>query len=706
MATKSLDDGAKGTRKTIKLSISMHGQTEGRAPPAAHAYLFDRADRLVRSEPVRGGAVQFSVAADQAYRVSVGPDLMAEGKVAPANLASALAKAKALSQDFVPGGAASATLGIYPNIWFCWYGTCINVHGSVAKQFSSGGTSPICNGTVQIFQVDLACALDQFRVIDLAQFRNRLLEKITTSAQFARVDHARRAANSNDAVAVSSSLGDVGATMRALEGSALSQYIVANKALLYPFWCEFIPDWAFCWQELTEVPIQSDGTFSAEICFWCPADYPDLYFEVIQNISGVDVEISDPQIACSTYYDYDGSQSVDIVVTDPRAMACLPTGGPGPNSLYVWPTAIGNQPLSNIDGLETLAGTGLLPGPTPFGGTMSLQMLFHPDLRANNIMYYRWSYIFDGDSTPTVINAPVTHRFQTGFIPPFFIDSYALGPKSSGLANSDLFEIPDPNLSWVNIIDPLDRPYGYFDSTEGTQPGSTGYNSAVCSGSVGRSGMVTFILELFDAGGNFVPANNARSGSTLGDKPGAVGPGAFGFILPQVGGPPNAYDFAPAANITDQGRFIFRVRIDNNVCSAELPKVETPVDSTDANPCGILHINGDGDNVAMSYVAYHPNNFLDWDLTVSLGVTGVVASIPPGPPPTPTNTSSGSPGSPAFFNKTAGALLGDCAQGAFAEVLYCRARATNGYDQLSQYDCQAAIAFALTTPCPPPCLPN
>ena len=70
------------------------------------------------------------------------------------------------------------------------------------------------------------------------------------------------------------------------------------------------------------MPIQSDGTFNAEICFWCPEDFPDLYFEVIQNLDGVETEIYDPQIACSTFYDYDGSESVDIVIDDPRAVAC------------------------------------------------------------------------------------------------------------------------------------------------------------------------------------------------------------------------------------------------------------------------------------------------------------------------------------------------------------------------------------------------
>jgi hypothetical protein len=722
MAGKTADK-ATGDIKTISVQVALQGQTAGQELPSARAYLFDRAGRLVNSQTAGKDPVKFNVAPDQAYRVTVGPDLLAPSKDPPANLEAQLAKANALSQDFVPQGLSAAQLSVHPNIWYCWFPTCINVHGTVSKQLSTGGTATICNGTVQIFQVDLGCSLDSFTVLDFSLFRTRLLDKISLSAsvatqasrgQLTSVANTRRvnlAAGASSRISTVSSaranssslsLGDVAATIATLDGAALKQFVVANKAILSPYWCELISDFAFCWQELTEVPIQSDGTFSAEICFWCPADYPDLYFEVIQNLSGVDTEVYDPQIACSTYYNYDGSQSVDIVVTDPRAVACLPTSGPGPKSLYVWPTAIGNEPLNGIDGLETLLGTGLLPGttgPRPFGGTLSLQMLFHPDLRANNIMYYRWSYLFDGDPLPPiVINAPVTHRFQTGFIAPFFVDSYNLGPKTKG-PNSNLFEIPDPNVLWVDIVDPEDRPYAYFDSTPGITPTRTGFNTANCGGLAGRSGMVTLILEMFDSAGNFVPCNNARGASTLGDLAGDPGPGAFGFILPQVGGPPNAFDFAPKPNITDHGRLIFRVRVDNNVCNAELPKVATPINSTDTDPCGILQYNNPGDNVAISYVAFHPNNFLDWNLTVSLGVKGIAAEIvPPGPPPT--NTSSGSPGFPATFDNTAGALLGSCTQGAFAPVLYCRARATDGYEQLSQYDCQAAIAFALTQPCP------
>ena len=708
--------------RTIKVQVALKGRAEGQAAPATRAYLFDRAGRLVNSAAVSGDSVQFKVAANTAYRVTVGPDLPTKSTEAPASLEARLAKANSLSQDFLPQGPASAQINVFPNIWGCWFPICINVHGTVTKQLTPSGTAPICYGTVQIFQVDLGCTLDSFTVFDLALFKAKLLEKLTVKSsavvqavsassastfQRAAVSATARspfAAVSNvRAGATSLSLSDVTTTLAALDGAALSQFIVANKAILNPFWCEFIPDTAFCWQELTEVPIQSDGTFSAEICFWCPDDFPDLYFEVVQNISGVDTEVYDPQIACSTYYDYDGSQSVDIIVTDPAAVACGPTTGPGgPTSLYVWAYGIGNEPLNGVDGLETLAGTGLLPGPTgprPFGGTLSLQMFFHPDLRANNIMYYRWWYMFDGEVTPTVINAPVTHRFQTTFVPPIFIDSYSLGPKTIG-TTSNLFEIPDPGVEWRIIVDPLDRPFAYFDSTEGAPPVRTGFNSAQCGGETGRSGMVTLILELFDSTGKFVACNNATGASTLGNQPGDTPPPptTFGFIFPKVGGPPNEFDFAPAANITTHGRLIFRVQVSNDVCEADIPKIATPLTSTDTDPCGVLQYTNPSDNVALSYVAFHPQNFLDWDLTVSLGITGVVAGIPPSPPAT--NTSSGSPGLPAVFNNTAGALLGSCTQGAFAVVLYCAARATDGYDRLSQYDCQAAAGFALTVPCP------
>jgi hypothetical protein len=694
-------------RRTVSVQATLHGQTTGQTLPSTRAYLFDRAGRLVDSKPVTDGATQFDVAANQDYRVTVGPDLLASSKEAPANLAAQLAKANSVSQDILQVAPQdSISVRINPNIWFCWFPTCINVHGTVQKAAGTGGTNPICTGTVQIFQVDLGCTLDSFTFFNLAAFKSKLIQKLSGEAQVVQRALGRSTASAMtlqqraslqdkvQAVSVSSSassvhaaaqtvsLADAVTTIATLEGPALKQYLIANRALLSLFWCEFIPDYAFCWQELGEVPIQSDGTFSAEVCFWCPQDFPDLYFEVIQNIDGTDIEISDPQIACSTYYNYDGSESVDITVYDPRAVACLPTGT-GPGYLFVWPTAIGNQDLGAIDGLETLVGTGLLPGNTPWGGTLPLQMIFHPDLQSNNVVYYRWSYRFDGDSDFTPINAPVSHRYMTiAPGPVIHLNSVNLGPKTVG-ATSNLFEIPDPLLPWVNINDPADRPFAYFDSTGGVTPR--------------RSGMCTLLLELFDGAGNFVPCNNPLGPSTWDDQGGdAPPPGNFTFLLPQIGGPPDTYANAPTPNITDHGRLIFRILVDNNSTVAELPRVATALGSTDTDPCGVLHYSAGSDNVELDYVAWHPNNFLDWDLYIYRGIMGVAADIPWGAPGT--NTSAGSPGFPVAFNNSAATLLGPCIQAGFAVNLYCAARATDGYSRQSEYDSSATIGFALLHP--------
>jgi hypothetical protein len=374
--------------------------------------------------------------------------------------------------------------------------------------------------------------------------------------------------------------------------------------------------------------------------------------------------VADPDILCTTMFGYDGSQSAVITVEDPQAIAGLPDPNPGPSYLYVWPTAIGNVDLRQIDGLETMAGSGLAPGNTPWGGTLSLQIQFDPNLRANNIRYYRWSYRFAGDPGFTQINASVTHRWQQITFGPgstinVHLQPVTLGPQLVG-GEPNLFEIPDPNLPWIDIVDPLDRPFAYFDSTAGQSPG--------------RSGMVTLRLEMFDNLGHLVSSGNA----------GHTGP--FQFLLPDLGGTPSDYTNASGVNIDAQGNLVFQIRIDNNPTTASLPAVHAG--GLDADDCGMLHYASGGQMVAIDYVATHPHDFLDWSLTVSRGLHGVVAS-------TSGHVSSANPD---HFNNAASVLVGACAQAAFAVNLYCAARATNGYDRQSQYDRSATIAFALLTP--------
>ncbi len=721
----------KGERKSITVDVKFQGQQKGQELPPARAYLFDRAGRFLDSKLVDGKPLAFSVDAGPKYQFRIGPDLLKDQKTVPADLVAQLDKAKATTQDYIPAIHGDALSVIIDHlIWPCWiFPTCINVHGTVRKLLNPGSTRPvfasICQGTVQIFQVDLECTLDTLAPPYLLSLRDNLVSRLTaeqvphiinpgdpgpesvanklararrsqtsasmtasmtkTSAQAAN----RTAVRANTAMSnlrQASSLSEAATTLRVLDGANLKQYLVLNKALLFWLWCELIPDWAFCWQELTEVLIQSDGSFSAEICFWCPADYPDLYFEVVQNIGGTEQEIYDPQIACSTYYNYDGSASVDITVDDPDAIPCPPIT-PGPDYPYVWPRYIGWEDLWYVKGLTDGVGpdVGLLPGKTPWGGNLEVKTQLHPDLPTPGISHIRWSYKFPGDPDFTHITAPFTIRKEkTTYIAPstvVILDTPVTFVAHTVGTTPDLFDIPEhlpSDTVWIDL------PYANFDSTLGIVPVGTDCETTSITG---KSGMCTLRVEMFDSLGNHVPSDNPAV------PPLPPHPATFVYLLPNQALPLGLYTNAPPYNINSDGDLTFQIMVDNNHTVAQLPKVKTPLGSTDTEPCGILHYTNGSDIVDIYYVAFHPNDYLDWDLGVSLGIMGPVAG-------TSGNVSAGSLGFPADFANSASALLKTCTQGAFAVNLYCQARATNGYSRQYQYDCSATIGFALLKPCP------
>ncbi len=651
---------AKGTGKGETLAVEVNlPAIEDQRVPAIRAYLFDAAQRLVHSVPVKGG-VEFAIDPKQSYRVVVGPDLIGDRAEVPPDLHSQLTKAAAITRDYSPLQPVSkVSLDILANHLPLWFFTCINIHGTVRKHLNPGGTppayAPIGIGIVEIFTIDLGCSLANLGAAELLAVKNQTLARLINVEiedlfSFDFSDFAR--------------LSTLGGGLYPLSGQSLRDYIVAHRAELAQFMCDLIPEWAICYQQLPNATIQSDGTFSVNYCFLSWEAPPDLYFEVKQTIDGIVREVADPDIMCTTMWSYDGSTGAVITVEDPTAIATQPIPRPGPGYLYVWPTAIGNRDLREIDGLETMAGTGLLPASTPFGGTLSLQVQFDPNLRANNIHYYRWSYRY-GSEAFAEVHATVVHRWQEITFGPLpgeihvLLHPEILGPQPVG-AQTNLFEIPDPNLAWIDIVDPVDRPFAYVDTTAGQTPG--------------RSGMLTLKLEMFDAAGAHVACGNAAHG------------GPFQFLLPDPGGVPNAYTNAPAANIDANGDLLFEVLVDNNPTNAQLLGVRAGTNHND--DCGMLHYGSGADQVHIDYVASHPNNFLSWSLTVSRGTHGVVTS-------TGGNTSSLIPD---HFDNSAASLVGTCAQAAFAVNLYTKARATDGYSDQTQYDRSATIAFALLTP--------
>jgi hypothetical protein len=726
-----MEEKSKASAQNLKVEVVFHNQP-GETLPPTRVYLFDRTGKLVDSKPVSADAVSLPIDPKQNYRVYTGPDLLNNVKEPPSDLETRLVKAHSVVKDVVAQlKTASLRVPLSSAIYSCWFEICVVVHGSVRKLLNPGGPDPqyatICNGIVDIYEADLFCTLDRRPAIDIDWLRNRIIDKIRQWPPVPPIPPVEvpinippiglgpfgpglrpgpiemRALSSrsgssasmpaNSQIQFASTLSEAAASLALLDTVSSKEFIFVNKNILWPILCEFIPNWWYCLTKVGEAVIQSDGSFSEEICFWCPDDFPDLYFQVRQNVGGGDHLIYNPSIACSTYYDYDGFQSVDITVTDPSAVACLEDPGrpfPG-NDLYVWPTAIGNLDLRDITDLENNPAiknptTGLIQGVTPWGGTLALQMVFDPRLKTlSNVRYYRWSYQFDGDVGFTQIKNTVTHRYMTVTYSPLTIhlNPVTFGPKTvNGVTN--LFDVPDPypGDGWVDINDPYDRPFAYFDSTDNSLP-PFNYTDALPR----RTGLVTLLLEMFDVNGVLVPCSN------LG------GPGPFKFVLPDLGIPNQYTSVLTPNNITPLGQLTFRVRVDNNDTDAEINNVRTPIGSADS--CGFLHFNALTDTVSIDYVARHPNNFLTWSLGVTRGSCGGVASTggssnspvaAPPPPATFANLAS-------FLLRAVGGSCNACNDGAaFAVNLYTAASASDGYGRQSQYDRSATIAFALIKP--------
>lgn len=723
-----VEELSKSKYRTLRVHVRFPDRAEGEKTPPIRVYLFDSQGALADSQPLTEETVSLRLLPDQNYRLYVGPDLFGGEKTPPEDLLPQLNKAKAILQDVIARLKPSLIdIAISRGIYFCWWKYCVIVRGNVRKQLSPGNYATICQGTVKIYEVDFLCYIERLPFPELEKLRDDLLDLLRPRpfppipepfpfpfpepqppipplpgpgpdpAPFQRMSLVSQplmenALSSTTLMKSSANLSEAVTQLSILKGEALQQAFIKHKVILAPYLCPLLPDFWYCLKLLAEVPIQSDGSFYKELCFWCPSDIPDLYFRVTQNIGGTEKTVYSPRISCNTYWNYNGTPPIQITVTDPEAVACLEDPDrpiPG-DELYVWPTAIGNIDLRNITGLESnpavvTPATGLVNGTTPWAGTLALQMVFDPRLKTHsNVRYYRWSYKFEGDTDFTPIRNTVTHRYMVVTYAPLTIHlvPVTLGPKTVNGVNN-LFEVPDPHPGdgWVNINDPYDRPFAYFDSTGNHLPPFTYIDSASVAR---RTGLVTLLLEMFDTNGNLVPCAN------LG------GSGAFKFVLPDLTTPDKYTSVLTANNITPQGQLMFRVRVDNNDTEALLPNVRTPAGTADA--CGFLRFNLPTDVVSVDYIARHPNSFLTWSLSISRGLCGGVAAtsgtgsspaLPPPPNATFTNTAS-------HLLRALGGSCSTCNDGAaFAVNLFTYATATDGYGRQSQYDRHAAIAFAL-----------
>jgi hypothetical protein len=246
---------------------------------------------------------------------------------------------------------------------------------------------------------------------------------------------------------------------------------------------------------------------------------------------------------------------------------------------------------------------------------------------------------------------------------------------------TNLFEIPNLGAhNWVNLVDWQDRPYAYFNTTLGLNPG--------------KSGRCYLMLEIFDVNGQRVLCSNTSSSSV------ALG-GPFSFWLSDPDGGAGSSVLAPPFNVTDQGQLVFSLLVENRPTDAELFPVSIGGNMADRD-CGFILFSDTGAQVNIPFAATQPANFIDWTLSVSRGWHGAFLS-------NTGSTSSGSVAVPALMSDTdpvthlptglpptVSRLLDTCPRAAFALDLSCKAHITNGYDRQAQYDRRAVAAFALS----------
>ena len=703
MAQKS--NHSKGS-VSITVHAKLHASSSGEKAPHAFAYAFtDTGHFLSHAAADSSGSATLTIPSASSarnVRVLVGPELKGEKDPTVSELTR-----RGAQQQFVRVDAdkkiSPVVFEIPDSAWLCWIRRCL-VQGDLLKRIYTGGIPvdmPVCNAQVQIWEVEeLEIILEKVPISVIEKLRqvvinppppevarvNPLIPNRPDPAPFqsalasaVNVSVAKPMPTLSPAPAADLVNLQVLAQTTTTEEFRLS--LISNVDIIRFWFCEFFPLWVTKTLVAT-VTTDHCGHFSDELFLGCFGSNPNLYFTASWNFLWIPFTIYDPTpVACYTYWNYSCGTNVTLYTTSCFAPCCNPCPAVNADPNYVLFRAIGATPLSQIYGdsnvlISTPSNVGLAAGAvvsgedSPFGDLLLPAVEFDSTLLEGSLAaYYKISYQAPGSSVWNDLTGDI-YRHYNHFVGTQLVTTpYLLGPQTVG-ATTNLFAIPPalpPVGDWA-IADPVG------DVANGQFPTST-----IAPDS---AGLYLLKLTLYDSSGNEV--NIASAGIKYYVPTGVESDGTIDTV-----------DASTIGLVTGDS-LIISVYVDNNPTVALLPGVSTPLDSTASDPCGILHFNNPSNNVDIQYVAFQPENFLDWSLTVSRGISGVVASLS-------NNTSVGNPppGAPADFNNTVVSLMGGCPQAAFAVNLYCSSRATNGWSRLEEYDSSATIAFALTKPCPP-----
>lgn len=494
------------------------------------------------------------------------------------------------------------------------------------------------------------------------------------------------------------------------EGSSalLRADLLANFELLRPWFC-WLP-WLEPWFLLSKqcfAPVATDeqGRFAFAYVHLCSdGDQPDIYVSAEQLIGGSWTPIHQPPVRCHTVWNYRCGEELTVVVTDPRAVPCVPevpTAPPAGVDRWVMPMAIGGTWIRGTAATGPSSDGWLRPDgyvnygglvDAPLGATLGFRQqhaLSIPNTGAGGQYYYRWSVRRGTSGAFTRLLDPVTRSYVRDVPGPGVeFPAVLLGPQPNQLFRFKpaLFNTADWGLSTAGdpagtqYYWPVDNSLGDLYAARWTTPGSLDAAAAP-----GLADSYQVKLEVFDSNGNLV----------------APGPGSFQFVLPSHFIGNTLHTRSAAASEMDGAGFVFTVRVDNSRCSAAItpPQLST---GTAVDDCGFLRYTA-GTSLTLAFNAQHPQGHATFGFGLVRGALGVAAAGAAGEV---TATSAGAytgSGNGSFSNGFAVSTLmgplpghpGSCDNAAFAANLHVYAKAMDGNARLSAYDAGDLRAFAL-----------
>ena len=603
------------------------------------------------------------------------------------------------------------------------------VTGQVVKNVSlPDGTvesMPVCNARVHICEVDRwRWILPRIPDFDIFKLREDLLDKLhpvvppfpipdpgpLAEFRLAKALPSNTRSNNFDASGQFSSASSqltLSALINAKSANEIRAQLLQLDYLLTPFWCFFPYIWHHYRKDcIRTIDVDKTGHFSTSIYHNCN-DQPDLYFWVEQLQDGVWTSVYKPSVACNTHWNY--ICGTHIVINAPNAEACEePKYDTPPGvSLFVlpykigytpiWGTPAGSPPAPNgwvrSDGFVNYSTSylGMLYD-APFGGNLRF---YHddsyfipkgdsdPGADDNSIKFYRYSYRRSGDTGDwTAMTTPQSRgyrmEYDDGSLPTY--ESYPIPPQTIG-GTPNLFEFK-PRTPPSRVIDP---------PTVIVREWSTGnINDVAASWNTTTSVPAISDVNITDSSGTFdvkVEVFNAIGQQVL---PGAS---TFEFLARNSDGTTTRYAEAGEIN---SGAFVFQVHVDNNSVTSALPQPSIGAIHA-SDDCGFLRYINPADSVHVEFTATHPNNHAVFNFSIVRGSNELALASTAG-----VYSETAAISAPPYnkvagvyeHNFTAGELVGDCVNAAFAADLDIWGKATDGRYRLG-IDSHRLIAFAL-----------